>query len=266
MTAKLVGVAILSAAVMAPAVAMAQRDSTRFVQRDSRNDRGPRETETVNKTVAFPDRGTLRLKSFSGDVRISAGSGRDVVIKAIRRGTREQLDHIKLEVETNGSIVFIDANVQDQAWRDRRDRDRGRWRDGDGDSDVVDTDFDIQLPANAKLEVDVFSADIDVRGISGEQRLKTFSGEITADLTPAGTTPNFDGETFSGDIRVRVADGVKSGVRFDSFSGDLDSDMPITMRSASGWGRSRSSSIATSGSADTTMRFHTFSGNVRITK
>ncbi len=263
MTARFVGVVVLGAAMVAPSAAWAQRNRSQADQRDySRDNRGPRETETVNKTVAFPDRGTLRLKSFSGDVRISAGSGRDVVVKAVRRGTREQLDHIKLEIEANGSTVFIEANVQDQAWRDRNRRQH------DNDGDVVDTEFDIQLPASAKLDIDVFSADVDVRGVSGDQRIKTFSGEITADLTPAGATPSFEGETFSGGIRVRVSDGVKSGVRFDSFSGDLDSDMPVTLRSSSSWGwnnRGRST-VNSSGSADTTLRFHTFSGDVRITK
>ncbi len=264
MTAKWLGVAVLGAAVALPAAVSAQqnsRDRRDYYQRDNR---GPRETENVSRTVAFPDKGTLRLNNFSGDVRISATTGREVVIKAVRRGTREQLDNIKLEVETSGSTVTIDANVASQAWRDRNRRQY------DNDGDVVDTEFDIQVPASARLDIDVFSADVDVRGVSGDQRIKTFSGEITADLTPAGATPNFDGETFSGGIRVRIADGVKSGVRFDSFSGDLDSDLPVTMRSASnyGWNNrgSRSSSVSSSGSSDSTLRFHTFSGNVRITK
>ena len=261
MTANWVGVVVLGAAVALPAAAWAQQDSRDRRDYYQRDNRGPRETETVNKTVAFPDKGTLRLNNFSGDVRISAASGREVVIKAVRRGTREQLDHIKLEVETSGSTVTIDANVRDQAWRDRNNRNR------DSEGDVVDTEFDIQVPAAAKLDIDVFSADVDVRGISGDQRIKTFSGEITADLTPAGAAPNFDGETFSGGIRVRIADGVKSGVRFDSFSGDLDSDLAVMMRSSSGsrW-NGRSNSVNSSGSSDTTLRFHTFSGNVRITK
>lgn len=255
MTARLVGVAVIGAALLVPTVASAQRGR----DRDQRDDRGPRETETINKTVAFPDRGTLRLKNFSGDVRVSATTGREVIIKAVRRGTREQLDHIKLEVEATGSTVFIDANVQDREWRERT---RSRWRDNDGD--VVDTEFDIQLPASAALDIDVFSSGIDVRGISGSQRLKTFSGEIIADLTAAGATPKLEAETFSGDIRARVVDSVKAGVQFDSFSGDLDSDMPVTMRS-SGWG-GRNRGTSSSGSGETTLRFHTFSGNVRITK
>src|SRR5688572_23421111 len=191
MTAKWLGVAMLGAAVALPAAVSAQqnsRDRRDYYQRDNR---GPRETENVNRTVAFPDKGTLRLNNFSGDVRISATTGREVVIKAVRRGTREQLDNIKLEVETSGSTVTIDANVASQAWRDRNRRQY------DNDGDVVDTEFDIQVPASARLDIDVFSADVDVRGVSGDQRIKTFSGEITADLTPAGATPNFDGETFS---------------------------------------------------------------------
>ena len=242
MTAKWVGVAVLGAAVAMPAAAWAQQDSRDRRDYYQRDNRGPRETETVNRTVAFPDKGTLRLNNFSGDVRISASSGKEVLIKAMRRGTREQLDHIKLEVETSGSTVSIDANVADQAWRDRNRRQQ------DNEGDVVDTEFDIQVPASARLDIEVFSADVDVRGVSGEQRIKTFSGDIIADLTPAGAAPNFDGETFSG---------------------DLDTDLPVPTRSSnSGWNSrgSRSTSVSSSGSSDSTLRFHTFSGNVRITK
>jgi hypothetical protein len=69
-----------------------------------------KETETVDRTVSIGDRGTLKLNNFSGDVRITGTSGGDVVIHAVRRATRERLDAIKLEINTNGSSVTIDAN------------------------------------------------------------------------------------------------------------------------------------------------------------
>src|SRR5918993_5847583 len=75
-----------------------------------RDDRGPRETETVDRTVPLPANGTVRLKTFSGRVRITGTSGDQVVIHAVRRATRDRLQDIKLDITTTGSTVEIDAN------------------------------------------------------------------------------------------------------------------------------------------------------------
>jgi hypothetical protein len=238
-----------------------------------------RETETVNRTVPLPDKGILKLRNFSGPVKITATSGRDVVIKAIRHADRERLDRIKLDITTTGSTVSIDANKRDSDRdRDRRDRDYN-------DNNVVETEFEIQVPASAELDIDVFESNVTIGGVTGEQRLKTFSGrlvvtgargpieansfsgELEIDLTAAGPTPDLFAETFSGRIRTRLADGAKGSVRFTTFSGNFDSDLPLTMRS-SGNGRTnnRVSGDLPGGSGGATLRFHTFSGDVRVTK
>jgi DUF4097 and DUF4098 domain-containing protein YvlB len=227
-----------------------------------------KETETVNRTVPLPSHGTLRLKNFSGNVHLTPASGNDVVIKAVRVARREQLDHIKLEIETTGSTVSIDANKRDADWRDHNDN-------------VVETTFDIQVPAAAVLDVYGFSSDLDIRGITGDQKLETFSGDITVEgakgamdlktfsgridlnLTGAGTSPSLSAETFSGRIQVRLADNAKGQLSFDSFSGQFNSDIPLTVRSV---GRRQTSGSLPGGADGSTLRFHTFSGDVRVTK
>src|ERR671913_136885 len=97
-----------------------------------------KESETVDRTVTLGDRGTLELKNFSGDVRIAGTGGRDVIIRAVRRGTRERLDRIKLDIQGSGSSVKIQANHHPEGNRDDRDN-------------VVETEFDIQVPYGTKL-------------------------------------------------------------------------------------------------------------------
>ncbi len=229
---------------------------------------GQKETETVNKTVALPAHGTLKIRNFSGDIRLTPASGNDIVIKAVRSAKREQLDHIKLDIGTSGDTVTIDANKRDEGWRDHNDN-------------VVETTFDIQVPASAKLDVYGFSSDIDVRGITGDQTLETFSGRVTMDgargsvdaktfsgrivlnVTGAGNAPSVHAETFSADIEVRLASDAKGQLSFDSFSGRFDSEIPLTVQSI---GRHRTSGDLPGGSGSGTLRFHTFSGDVRVTK
>jgi hypothetical protein len=227
-----------------------------------------RESETVDRTVPFPADGTLRLRNFSGYVHITATSGHEVVIKAVRTAPRDRLDHIALAIETSGSTVSIDANKRDSSWIDR-------FRDN-----VVDTKFDIEVPASARLDVHSFSSDLDVRDVTGTEKLETFSGTIVVtgvkaalsaktfsggveiDATASGASPDLNVETFSGRIRARLADNAKGQVSFSSFSGSFDSDIPLTLHSM----KRHKVSADLPGGGGSDLRFHTFSGSVRVTK
>ncbi len=229
---------------------------------------GQNETETVNKTIALPAHGTLRLKTFSGGVHITPASGNDIVMKAVRSAKREQLDHIKLDIQTSGDTVTINANKRDTGWDDHKDN-------------VVETTFDLQVPASAMLDVNGFSSDLDIRGITGDQTLETFSGDITiasakgsvkaktfsgridVDLASAGDSPALSAQTFSGRIQARLASNAKGQVSFDSFSGQFDSEIPLTVRTM---GRRKTSGDLPGGSGGSTLNFHTFSGDVKVTK
>jgi DUF4097 and DUF4098 domain-containing protein YvlB len=213
-----------------------------------------KDTETVDRTVTIGERGRLNLKNFSGDVRITGASGGDVVIHAVRRGTREQLDNIKLEISSSGSTVSIEANKRDKGWRDR-------------DENVVETDFDIKVPPGTRLDLDTFSSKLEIRGVTGEISANTFSGNIDIDVATANQVPELTAETFSGNIAARVPAGASAHVRFDSFSGGVRSDLPISMtRQRSRWGGGEDVDGTIGSGNGPTLRFKTFSGDLRITK
>jgi hypothetical protein len=219
-------IAVLSALTLAtPAVASEQN-----------------ETERVDRTVSIRAGGQLRLKNFSGRVTITGSNRADVVVHAVRRAPRERLDNIKLEITETGTGVLIEANKKVDTWRERN-------------NNVVDTEFDIQVPGDVTLDIDVFSSDIVVKDVRGRQRLKTFSGEIDV----AGAEAALDAETFSGDIGVRLTQGASASVDFDSFSGSLRTDVPMSYRSAS-----RRRVRGDIGAGGTDFHFKTFSGDVRI--
>jgi hypothetical protein len=271
------GLAIALAATVA-VTAHAQRNRT--ADQSTRDDRTDRNsvTETVDKTVALPANGRLKLHTFSGYVHITGSNRRDVSIKAVRKADRDTLDHVHLTIDSSGSTVSIQANDKDRDWdRNRRD----------GDSDVVHTDFDIEVPASAALEINGFSSQVEIAGVSGDERLETFSrkiivtggkgainahtfsGSIDVDLVSAGTRPELTAHTFSAPIRAKIADSARADVTFNSFSGQFDSDVPITMRTArrnkvSGRVGRDSDSSSTSSSSGADLRFETFSGDVHV--
>jgi hypothetical protein len=247
---------LLAVVMVAPAVAQSRGDRDR--------DRGPVETETVDRTLALQPGGTVRLTTFSGRVNITGRSGSDVVIKAVRRATRDRLDSVELLITQNGSVVTIDANENAGGRRD--------------DDNVVETDFDIQVPAQVDLELRTFSAPVTVTGVSGDLdvdgfssevrltdvagpvRVETFSGAVTLEARSWMEGDDVDITTFSGGVNLRLPDSARGDITFDGFSGGLESDLPVTLTSSS----RRSLRGALNGGGTTEFRFKTFSGPVRI--
>jgi DUF4097 and DUF4098 domain-containing protein YvlB len=250
-------------ALILAAPAAAQRNRNRDDDRDQ--SRGPRETENVDRTLSLQSGGTVRLKTFSGRVNITAGGGNQVVIKAVRRATRERLADIKLEITQNGNVIDIDANHRIV---DRRN------------DNVVETDFDIQVPNQVKLDLRTFSAPITVTGVAGDMVVEGFSSEITlTDVSGPKKIKTFSGEvsvqarnwtdgddmsvnTFSGDVTLRLPPTARGDITFDSFSGSFNSDLPVTL-STSG---KRNFRGTLNGGGGTNFRLNTFSGSVRIQK
>lgn len=226
---------LLGLAIAAPA----------WAQRDDDRSRGPRETETVDRTMPMPNGGTLRLKTFSGRVKITGGSGNDLVVHAIRRATRERLNDIKLEITQNGSTIEVDANHR---LVERRN------------DNVVETDFEITVPSKTRLDVKTFSANVTVIGVIASQHIDGFSSDVAIESNDWSDGNNIDVNTFSGDIRLRLPNSAKGNVDFNTFSGRFESDLPVTLNSSS----RRNFRGALNGGGNGDFRLKTFSGDVFI--
>ena len=187
-----------------------------------------------------------------------------MVVHAVRRATRDRLDHIQLDIRATESEISIEANKKDESWREKNDN-------------VVETDFEIEVPQRITLDVHAFSSDIHVESIEGKQKLyafsgtirvddssgpltvETFSGEIEVDLGRAASAPQVEMKTFSGDIEVKLDAASRGRVDFNSFSGSLDSSCRLTLshrQPPAHPGRARH------GGGSNTLEFKTFSGDV----
>ncbi len=225
------------------------------------------ETERVSRTVALMPGGTLKLKSFSGRLDIVASEGNEVVVDAVRHATRDRLDRIKLDVHGDNRTVYIDANHREPGW----------W---DFNNNVVRTDLDVKVPRRTNLDVNVFSAAVTVQGVEGAHRVGGFSSHIRLDGVAGSVRAHtFSGpveirtrdwrdnqwlevDTFSGDVRLRIPDDARGLVTFNSFSGHLNSQLPLTLREGSR--RSLKAELGDNPRNGGTLRFKTFSGSVRI--
>jgi len=206
-----------------------------------------RQEETFDRTLSVQPGGTLRLRTFSGRVTIRGTGGNQVVIHAVRRATADRLADIKLEVSQSGNDVDIQANEQVVERRNEN---------------VVETDFDIQVPSTMRLDVNSFSAPIEVENVQGAHRLKTFSGDVRLAATAWNEGDGLELESFSGDVRLRLPDNARGAINFDSFSGRFDSDLPVTLQSSS----KRNFRGDLNGGGSASFRVKTFSGNASINK
>ena len=204
-----------------------------------------RDIETIDRTVPMPAGGTLRLKTFSGRVKITGGSGDQVVVHAVRRASPERLAEIKLEITTSGSTVEIDANHR---LVERRN------------DNVVETDFEITVPARTRLDIKTFSAPVTVIGVNANQNIDGFSSDVTIESSEWGDGTDLDVNTFSGNVRLRLPASARGTLDFNSFSGRFDSDLPVTLSTSSR--RNFRGTLNGGGNGD--FRLKTFSGDVSI--
>lgn len=224
------------------------------------------ETERVHRVVPLGPGGTVTLHNFSGDVRITGADVNEVTIDAVRTAARDRLDHIKLDVQSSGSSVTIEANKKDSGWDSQN-------------NNVVKTEFDIQVPRGTVLDVDVFSSGVTVRGVTGSQSIKTFSGEarvedaaskvtcktfsgaVSLKIAPAVAAPELNLETFSGGIDLRLPEAARAELSFDSFSGKMTADVPLTVQEQR---KGHVRAGLNGGDGQSAVRLKTFSGDVKI--
>ena len=230
---------------------------------------GGQDTEKITKTLKLASGGTLRVNSFSGRVTITAGGGDEVTIGAVRHGDRESLDSHRLEIYSTGtSTIVVRENQREHSWFDWSRRNR-----------VVETDFDIKVPRKTNLDISVFSAAVNVNGVEGTHKVHTFSSSVKLDdVTGSIQAHSFSGgfvirerswdsnqsidvDTFSGGVELHVPENARGRVTFNSFSGHLNSELPLTL--SQGGRRSLDGELGGSGSGGS-LRFKTFSGSVRI--
>ena len=220
--------------------------------------------ERVDRTLPFQPGGTLRLKTFSGTVEIRGTSADQVVIHAVRRATADKLRDITFDIDATGSEVVITANRHD----DRRDNDN-----------VVEADIRIEVPTRTRLDVKTFSAPVTVVGVDGQHEIggfssairiegatqgadvKTFSGNVTVVASQWPDGQEFDIDTFSGGIDLRIPGDARGQLAFNTFSGDLQSDVPLTLSRTQG---RRNISGTLNGGGSSRLRLKTFSGDAHV--
>ena len=153
----------------------------------------PVAAEEVDRTIDAARDGHVHISNISGSVAVSGWSNSEVrVTGEIGRNVEE------LIVERNGDKVTVKVKVPRKSGRG------------------IESDLYIQVPEASSVDVGTVSADIEVEGVLGEQRLEAVSGDIETEADDADIAAG----TVSGDVTIKGA-GKDAETRAASVSGDL---------------------------------------------
>ena len=152
------------------------------------------DNDSVDRKVAANANGEVVISNVSGTIDVRGWDRNEVQVTGHLGEDVERLD-----VETSGGRTVVKVILP-----------RGNSHDGDAD-------IEVSVPRNSSVEVSAVSADVSSRGVLGTQRLKSVSGEVTADITGDES----EVRSVSGDVTVRGT-GKPVRLRVSSVSGNLD--------------------------------------------
>jgi DUF4097 and DUF4098 domain-containing protein YvlB len=186
---------------------------------------GPEQTERFSRTVKLGKDGRVSVQNIAGDITVTAGSGDEVSIEAVKRtrGDKSELANTRINVDERAGRVDVRTEGDDN----RNDRNhRGS---------QASVDYTLIVPASASIDLHSVSGTLKVTGVRGLVRAETISGNVTAIDTPrleaaksvsgdlSLTGVATDGDLSAGSISGNVtARGVKArGLDVGSVSGDV---------------------------------------------
>lgn len=152
----------------------------------------------VDETLDAHSNSLVKIFNTSGEVEIEAWSRNSVEVT----GTLGE-DVEELVFKRDGQEIVIKVKMPSGK--------RGRLD--------ASADLSIHVPENSSVEVSTVSADVDTRGVQGEQELASVSGDIFAEVFGGDIAV----ESVSGDIDIE-GDAKDADAQFASVSGDIDTE------------------------------------------
>lgn len=172
----------------------------------------------IDERARMKEGATLEVMNVAGSIEISGWRKKEIELT----GTLgEEAEKLVFEPGEDRVIVRVENRKRDE------NRKWGYTKRG--------TRLVIKVPHSTELDIEAVSADISVKEIRGEQRLRSVSGDITTALeggeamlravsgdiyaTGSGKAGRAEFSTVSGDVEAK---GLAGEIRAEAVSGDLD--------------------------------------------
>lgn len=167
--------------------------------------------ETIDRSFTVDGTPEIYVRNVDGRIEVTAHSGSDVEVRAIKEVTRASSDSeakreaekVKVRIEQVGDRIEIEAEYPKTLFS------------FNGPKAVVH--FEIRTPRRTNLDAKSVDGQLKVTGLEGDLRLKTVDGDLHAD----GCSGSIVAEGVDGDLLLRELDG---NVDARTVDGDLELD------------------------------------------
>ena len=154
---------------------------------------------TFEREVPAPARGVVQISSTNGTVDVSAWDRAAVSVKA---ELAADVDRVEVTNSGDHTVVRVIQRHSGMSF---------------SNSGHEETHLRVQVPKDSEVDVSTVSANANSTGVLGAQRLKSVSGDITADIGPA----DIEAKSVSGSLKLR-GKGQAAKLHISTVSGDLE--------------------------------------------
>lgn len=147
--------------------------------------------KTFDKTFTVSPGGRLHLETDAGSVKVTGGSGNEVVIKVEIRGSDSFVKDFEVSAWQEGGDVHVKGELPKSFWR--------MFSGGNQDAR-----FTVTVPSRYNVEASTAGGDVLIAAIEGTVRGSTSGGDIGATEVVGDVTVG----TSGGDVEVREVTGV----------------------------------------------------------
>ena len=217
--------------------------------------RYPRSSKNLNVSVDFtvriPKDAEARLNSVSGDIRAGSIDGLFRAETVSGDVNLNGLGNLEAAKSVSGDVTVDSAAST-----------------GDISAGSVSGDVDVRNVKARSLELNSVSGEITVVGSCDRLSAESVSGTLRYN-GPLARSGRYEMQSHSGDVIVETGEQVGFEVTASSFSGDIDSDVALTMSFGGGRTerRARRQEIrGTFGDGSAKLVLSSFSGDIRIVK
>ncbi|MDE3154059.1 MAG: DUF4097 family beta strand repeat protein [Acidobacteriota bacterium] len=212
--------------------------------------RGGSSHVSVDYTIAVPSDASVYLRSVSGDVKVSKVQG-DVRAESVSGEVAvSDVTHLDKASSVSGDVSITRAAA-----------------DTDLSTGSVSGNVTIRGLKAQGLDLSSVSGDLSLTDATCSRvSARTVSGRFTFE-GPLAKNGRYEISSHSGDIQLRLTGATGFELNASSFSGDIDTDYPITIRDTEGAGRRTRHAIhGTFGDASALLSIRTFSGDISLKK
>jgi DUF4097 and DUF4098 domain-containing protein YvlB len=225
---------------------------------------GAATAQDFQKNYNLGANGQIRIGNISGDVEVTGYNGSAVIVTAYKEGR----DRDVVEIEDRSSASRVDV--------------RARYPENCRRCDVS-VRFEVKVPQSMSFDFDGISSvsgNVKIRSVTGSLRASSVSGtvrieDVTGTVSASSVSGNVEVDinrlegtddmkfsSVSGNVNVRMPEGLDAQVSMSTLSGALDTDFPVEVKEKRyGPGRSASGRV---GDGSRQLHMSSVSGNISL--